>query len=249
MPQEDSLKVNKCSKCLQELNNENKIKNKKICKSCNRIICKEYKQRNKQAISEYNKKYKSEHKEEIIKYNHDYNISNRNSIQKRHTIYLREKRKSDPNYKIGITCRNRIKKLVKGDNKTSKLIGCDTDFLIEWFVSNFTNKMTLDNHGKYWHIDHVIPCNSFDLTKEEDLNKCFHWSNLQPLEAKYNLSKGDKVNCKEVYNHWLKVNKFNKKKNIKAVYLLSDYESYITTPSTRVNGGTRLIAVPKGKNI
>jgi hypothetical protein len=230
MPQEDSLL--ECRKCSIQLTNENKVKKHRLCRSCNKIMCKEYKQKNKKAISDYNKNYKSEHKDEITKYNHDYNISNRKSIQTRHTKYLREKRKSDPNYKISVTCRNRIKKLVKGEHKTSTLIGCNTDLIIEWLTSNFTSKMTLENHGEYWHIDHVIPCNSFDLTKEEDLKKCFHWTNLQPLEAKKNLSKKDKINLNEIKKHWLKVEKFIKNKNLEAKNLLKDYESYITTPST-----------------
>ena len=124
MPQEDSKKIF-CRKCSIELTDENKIKKHNLCKTCNKIICKEYKQKNKKVISDYNKKYKSEHKEEISKYNQKYNISNRKSIQKRHTEYLREKRKSDPNYKISVTCRNRIKKLVKEQfpNESTKGIG------------------------------------------------------------------------------------------------------------------------------
>lgn len=248
MPQEDSKKIF-CRKCSIELTDENKIKKHNLCKTCNKIICKEYKQKNKKVISDYNKKYKSEHKEEISKYNQKYNISNRKSIQKRHTEYLREKRKSDPNYKISVTCRNRIKKLVKGEHKTSTLIDCTTDFLIEWLISNFTKNMTLKNHGEYWHIDHVIPCSSFDLTKEDDLKKCFHWSNLQPLKATENLSKKDKILHSEIKKHWLKVNNFIRNKNIEAKYSLKDYESYITTSSMQIDEGTRLIAVPKGKKI
>ena len=99
MPQEDS-KTLECRKCSIELTNENKTIKQRLCKTCNKLICKEYKQKNKQVISDYNKKYKSEHKEEISKYNQQYNISNRKSIQVRHTAYLREKRKLDANYKI-----------------------------------------------------------------------------------------------------------------------------------------------------
>jgi hypothetical protein len=248
MPQED-FTIIECRKCSIELTNENKVKKQNLCRSCNKIICKEYKQKNKKVISDYNKKYKSEHKEEITNYNQQYNISNRESIQKRHTVYLREKRKSDPHYKISVTCRNRIKKLIKGEHKSSTLIDCNADFLIEWLSSNFNKKMTLQNHGEYWHIDHVIPCNSFDLTKEDDLKKCFHWTNLQPLEAMKNLSKKDKIDSIEIKKHWLKVNKFIKSKKIEAKYSLVDYDSYITTPPVKIDGGPRLIAVPKGKKV
>ncbi len=228
MPQEDS-KIIKCRKCSVILTDENKVKKQTLCRPCNSILCKEYKQRNKELISNYNKKYKAEHKEDIDKYNHDYNKLNRETIQKRHTVYLREKRKTDSNYKISVTCRNRIKKLVKGTHKTSTLIDCSKDFLMEWLKSNFTPEMTFKNHGSYWHIDHVIPCKHFDLTNDKQLKMCFHWSNLQPLKATTNLSKKDTLNKQEIINHWLKVNNFINIKNIEATYKYSDYESCITT--------------------
>lgn len=55
--------------------------------------------------------------------------------------------------------------------------------------------MNWGNHGlEGWHIDHIIPCNAFDLSDESQQKKCFHFSNLQPLWAFENLSKGDRIN-------------------------------------------------------
>jgi hypothetical protein len=59
--------------------------------------------------------------------------------------------------------------------------------------------MTFDNFGK-WHIDHIIPCASFDLTKPEQQRQCFHYTNLQPLWAFENLSKGSKINLTTPYS-------------------------------------------------
>ena len=58
--------------------------------------------------------------------------------------------------------------------------------------------MTWDNHGPYdknrktWHIDHVLPLASFDLTKKEELLKACHYMNLQPKLAIDNIKKGSK---------------------------------------------------------
>ncbi len=52
--------------------------------------------------------------------------------------------------------------------------------------------MSWDNHTKYgWHIDHIIPLAS--AKTEEELKSLCHYTNLQPLWAKENLSKGAKI--------------------------------------------------------
>lgn len=49
-------------------------------------------------------------------------------------------------------------------------------------------------HGVYgWHIDHIVPCASFDLSKPEEQKKCFHYTNLQALWWRDNIVKGDKI--------------------------------------------------------
>jgi hypothetical protein len=57
--------------------------------------------------------------------------------------------------------------------------------------------MTWKNYGK-WHIDHIRPISSFKITGIdcEDFKKCWSLSNLQPLWAFDNLSKGTKL----IYN-------------------------------------------------
>ncbi len=71
---------------------------------------------------------------------------------------------------------------------TIDLLGCSIEFLKKRFESMFTEGMTWENYGK-WHIDHIIPCSIFDLTKPEAQAFCFHYTNLQPLWAKDNLKK------------------------------------------------------------
>ena len=73
---------------------------------------------------------------------------------------------------------------------TMELIGCTVPELMAHLETQFTEGMTWENQGD-WHIDHIRPCASFDLTVPEQQRQCFHWSNLQPLWANDNLAKAD----------------------------------------------------------
>ena len=75
---------------------------------------------------------------------------------------------------------------------TEKLLGCTFEYFIEYLQRLFKVGMTWKNYGK-WHIDHIKPCASFDLSKLEAQKKCFHYTNLQPLWAEENLKKGAKI--------------------------------------------------------
>ena len=74
-----------------------------------------------------------------------------------------------------------------------ELIGCDLEFLKKHLESQFDDKMSWENYATYWQIDHILPLTYFDLTDTEQQKKCFHWSNLQPLEATENRRKDDKI--------------------------------------------------------
>ena len=80
------------------------------------------------------------------------------------------------------------------NGKSLELIGCSVQQLKEHLQNQFKDGMTWQNHSeKGWHIDHIIPCSAFDLSKEEEQKKCFHYMNLQPLWAWENLQKSDKI--------------------------------------------------------
>lgn len=85
------------------------------------------------------------------------------------------------------------KRFTKSDIVISNLIGCSVRELVEYLESQFTPKMNWDNYGSYWHIDHIMPCASFDLTDPDQQKVCFNWQNLQPLEARKNIIKSNKI--------------------------------------------------------
>jgi len=133
------------------------------------------------------KKYQEKNKESISKYRNEYKPI-RNKMRS-------ERRKKDINYKILENYRGRVWSALKGRDKSKKtrdLIGCDIVFLREYLESKFTEGMSWDNYGQ-WHIDHIIPCSFFDLSDLEQQKKCFNYQNLQPLWAKDNLLKSNKI--------------------------------------------------------
>ena len=108
--------------------------------------------------------------------------------------YLKNKLKIDHNYKLIHTIRVRIKDVLRGhskSNSTINMLGCTIDELWKHLESTFKPGMTKENHG-LWHVDHIIPCASFDLSNPQEQAKCFHYTNLQALWAHENLSKGAK---------------------------------------------------------
>lgn len=109
---------------------------------------------------------------------------------------LRQRKEQDPAYKALCNLRRRIAAIIRGNPKadTSKrLLGCTKEKFIEHIESQFIDGMTWKNYGYYgWHIDHIIPCSSFDMSDTEQQKQCFHYTNLQPLWMQDNLLKGDK---------------------------------------------------------
>lgn len=73
---------------------------------------------------------------------------------------------------------------------TIRLTGCSIQDLKHYLELQFQPGMTWDNYGLHgWHIDHIKPCASFDLTDPEQQKECFYFTNLQPLWAKENRMK------------------------------------------------------------
>lgn len=103
-------------------------------------------------------------------------------------------RKLNPQVSIRDSLRRRLNNALKNKQKSGSAIkdlGCTiVEFMIH-IESKFQLGMSWDNYGK-WHIDHIKPLSKFDLTKRAELLEACHYSNLQPLWAKDNLSKGSK---------------------------------------------------------
>ena len=90
--------------------------------------------------------------------------------------------------------KERIRVALKGiakAGKTVELLGCSIKELRVYIESKFKEGMSWDNYGRYgWHIDHIRPCSSFNLSDPVQQRECFHHTNLQPLWWIDNLKKG-----------------------------------------------------------
>lgn len=84
------------------------------------------------------------------------------------------------------------------NNRTMQLVGCTVSELVRHLESQFTQGMSWDNMGK-WHIDHIIPCAAFDLSDASQQSAAFHYTNMQPLWARENLTKSAKVSGQNLF--------------------------------------------------
>jgi len=108
----------------------------------------------------------------------------------------RERYRTDIPYRLTVLTRSRIRHAFKSranDKHTIELLGCTGLFYQGFLEDQFTDGMTWENHGTLWHIDHIIPIDSFDKTDPDWQAKTFHYTNTQPLLAVHNLAKGSKL--------------------------------------------------------
>lgn len=112
--------------------------------------------------------------------------------------YVNARRDADPGFKLRMNLRHRIwSALQAGEASKSggiqELVGCSAANLMEHLQSQFTDGMSWESYGRGgWHVDHIRPCASFDLTDPEHQRQCFHYTNLQPLWAADNIRKGSR---------------------------------------------------------
>ena len=95
--------------------------------------------------------------------------------KKRINARLRERRKTDPQFRLAHNLRSRLRKALKGKNKsasTMTLLGCSIPHLKDHLEKQFIPGMTWANQGK-WHIDHMMPCASFELAMPNSKGSVF----------------------------------------------------------------------------
>jgi hypothetical protein len=122
----------------------------------------------------------------------------RDCLQKRLRIieYFERRYRTDPAFRLLRLCRARMRNALKGNFKRGRsidLIGCTSQELRDHFERHFNKGMSWGNQGRKWHVGHVIPCAAFDLSREDEQRRCFHFTNLRPEWAVPNLRNGARM--------------------------------------------------------
>ncbi len=124
--------------------------------------------------------------------------------KKKANLKTKERWKWDIKFKIKGVLSSGLRSALKKNKKsgrTIELLGCTIEEFKKYIESKFTEGMSWENYGlRGWHIDHIIACDTFDLSQEEAQRFCFHYTNLQPLWGGDNLRKNAKVDYQYLVN-------------------------------------------------
>ena len=123
--------------------------------------------------------------------------------------------RDDPFEKFKRYARTRIYNCLKRNkNKhAQEYLGCTASEYLKWIMYN-TSDFTLENYGRIWHIDHIIPLSKFDFKNELDRSIAFNWRNTMPLLAKDNLSKNNKIIKPQIEQHLKILDNYHKENNL-----------------------------------
>lgn len=163
---------------------------------------KKYREENPEKIKEQKKKYREDHAEEIAAKKRAAYMANpeyfkarsrawREKNKAKYNAYSKKRLDDDINARLAHRLRTQIGSYIHRHTAVEEL-GCTIREFREYLAERFLEGMTWQNYGE-WHVDHIKPLASFDLTDEEQFKVACHYTNLQPMWAKDNLQKGRKI--------------------------------------------------------
>lgn len=145
----------------------------------------------------YSRKHYANNRAKCIAQHRKWRAENAEAYRKMQLAYHKARYASDDNYRFACKIRSKIRLLMRGLRKsapTEVLLGCKIAELRTWLELHWLPGMSWENYGlRGWHIDHKRPVQSFDLSKPEDQQACFHYTNLQPLWGVDNIRKSNKL--------------------------------------------------------
>lgn len=147
--------------------------------------------RNIDAAREYDRKRSKEKNIRSREYKAAYFQANKERLMKRKAEREKARRHADPIYRFMHNMRKSIwsASIGKSTSKAIKALGYSSDELRSHLERQFVRGMSWDNYGTHWHVDHIRPIASFDLSDPDQFRECWNLPNLRPLKAMENMRK------------------------------------------------------------
>ncbi len=164
---------------------------------------KEYYRENSELYKDRTKKRRKENPEREKEARNKYREENKEKLNEYHRKWKENKRNTDIQYKLQSNMSRRIRyelnTLLKGKKtkRTTEYIGCSIEELKAHLEKMFTTEMSWQNYGSVWHIDHKIPCATWNFENAFENRCCWNYRNLSPMLASENQSKHDKYDENE----------------------------------------------------
>jgi hypothetical protein len=155
---------------------------------------KKYHRKRWDSDSEYRERVNNSSKERFQKLYYNDEEFKKKTVDKA-VNYHRDRYKTDELYKFKTDIRKVVYSAFKRkghdkDFKSRQILGEEWSVIKDYIESQFSEGMTWDNHGE-WVFDHKIPISICKTVEETIILN--HYTNFQPLWAKDNLHKSDKI--------------------------------------------------------
>ena len=164
-----------------------------------KVADKKWRDNNKEKLSKKHKLWYENNKNKWNDYIKEYREKNIDKIRKTKRDYERNRKASDPLYKLISNFRTAIYQVLKESNVEKNghyfdILGYTPEELINHLEKQFTEGMTWDNYGEF-HVDHKLPISSFNIKEigDEEFMKCWSLDNLQPMWGEENIRKSNKI--------------------------------------------------------
>lgn len=242
---------NKCSNCLKteqrarnaknkekelEIRNDPTLRSKpKFCDGCqqmktagdfriNRGECldceRKYGRKYNQEHLDVRQQYWQENLDHVHRLQADWYQRNKPHIQAKYN----ERYANDPEFRQHRDHNRLIQKQLGSVETPNDYIGSSFEQMANWLEYNFTSKMTWQNRGIEWDVDHVIPVSKWDLSNPEQTYMCYNWKNLSPLNSPKNrIEKNNMIDHDQIVQHKAQLRKYYLEKSLD----LKELESYL----------------------
>ena len=164
-----------------------------------KVADKKWRDSNKKYMDNKSKIWYEQNKEYRKKYLKEYREKNIDKIRKVKRDYEKNRKASDPAYKLISNFRTAIYQVLKENNVEKNkhyfdILKYTPEELISHLEKQFTDSMTWENYGE-WHVDHRMPISSFvfESVDDDSFMKCWSLDNLQPMWGKDNIVKGNNI--------------------------------------------------------